>query len=86
MFDGLGFTEQIPPSLHDEVCIGSAITLGIRSEHLEVQDTEVARFVADRRRAALHQVAPGRAASAEGEGQQQEDRFQTEWPQAGASD
>lgn len=50
MFDGLGFTEQIPPSLHDEVCIRSAITLGIRSEHLEVQDTEVARFVADRRR------------------------------------
>lgn len=38
MFDGLGFTEQIPPSLHDEVRIGSAITLGIRSEHLEVQE------------------------------------------------
>ncbi|PBB24558.1 sn-glycerol-3-phosphate ABC transporter ATP-binding protein UgpC [Mesorhizobium sp. WSM4307] len=38
MFDGPGFAERIPPSLHDAVCPGSAITLGIRPEHLEVQD------------------------------------------------
>jgi multiple sugar transport system ATP-binding protein len=38
MFEGAGLAERVPSSLQDAVAPGSAITMGIRPEHLEVQD------------------------------------------------
>lgn len=70
MFDGLGFTEQIPPSLHDKYASDRPSPWEFGPS---IWKSRTQRWL-------------GLSPTAEGEGQQQEDRFQTEWPQAGASD